>query len=37
MEPGETLTELTARADAALKRAKDNGRDRVELALREGR
>ncbi|OHC64425.1 MAG: hypothetical protein A2040_01980 [Rhodocyclales bacterium GWA2_65_19] len=29
---GEQLDELTARADAALRRAKENGRDRVELA-----
>ena len=29
---GEQLDELTARADAALRQAKENGRDRVELA-----
>ena len=37
MLPGESLEQLIARADAALLRAKDNGRDRVELALREDR
>ena len=35
MLPAESLEQLTARADAALLRAKENGRDRVELALRE--
>jgi diguanylate cyclase (GGDEF)-like protein len=37
MLPGESLEQLIARADAALLRAKENGRDRVELALREDR
>jgi diguanylate cyclase (GGDEF)-like protein len=37
MQPGESLEQLIARADAALLRAKENGRDRVELALREDR
>lgn len=32
MVPGELLDELTARADSALRRAKENGRDRVETA-----
>jgi PleD family two-component response regulator len=29
---GETLDQLTARADTALRSAKQNGRDRVETA-----
>jgi diguanylate cyclase (GGDEF)-like protein len=33
LEPGEALDALAARADAALRRAKENGRDRVELAF----
>jgi diguanylate cyclase (GGDEF)-like protein len=37
MLPGESLEQLISRADAALLRAKENGRDRVELALREDR
>ena len=32
MQPGETLEMLLARTEAALRRAKDNGRDRVEAA-----
>jgi PleD family two-component response regulator len=32
MAPGETLELLLARADAALRRAKEGGRDRVEAA-----
>lgn len=33
MRSGETLEELISRVDTALKRAKENGRDRVEVAL----
>jgi PleD family two-component response regulator len=32
MAPGEELEDLLARADAALRRAKEGGRDRVEAA-----
>ena len=32
MKPGETLDPLLARTEAAMRRAKDNGRDRVEAA-----
>ena len=32
MLPGESLDELISRADVALRRAKENGRDRVEVA-----
>lgn len=32
MQPGETLETLLARTEAALRRAKENGRDRVEAA-----
>lgn len=32
MQPGETLEALLARTEAALRRAKENGRDRVEAA-----